>query len=129
MDFLGDLIGGAVGDAVADKVGKGWRRAMSRALVGQGAGCGLRLISGSQDDLSQNWRLGTAQFAPGELRFTQHRTSLPPIAVLGALETPDRVTMPVLGNCLIAQLQTPTATLALAMPSGPLASALQDLAR
>ena len=71
----------------------------------------------------------TAQFAPGELSFTQHSISRPPVTVLGARETTDRVSIPPLGNCFIAQLQTPTATLALAMPGGQLALAVQDLTR
>ncbi len=47
--------------------------------------------------------------------------------MLSACETADRVSIPKLGACRIAQLQTPTATLALAMPGGPLTLAVQDL--
>ncbi len=49
--------------------------------------------------------------------------------MLGARETTGRLSIPPLGNCSIAQLQTPTATLALAMPGGQLALAVQDLTR
>ncbi len=130
MDFLGDLVGEAIGDAVSGKTGKGLRRALGRRDPGdEGAGCALKIISGSQDGLSQRWRVVAAQFAPGELRFTQFGHSRPPITVLGARETTDRVSIPPFGNCLIAQLQTPSATLALAMPGGPLTLALQDLTR
>ena len=98
-----------------------------RGPADEGAGCALKIISGGQDGLSQHWRLGAAQFAPGDLRFTQHGVTRPPITVLSARKTADRVSIPRLGACLIAQLQTPTATLALAMPSGPLGLAVQDL--
>jgi hypothetical protein len=130
MDFLGDLIGDVVGDVLADKVGDKLRRVRRRrGPADEGVGCALKIISGSQDGLSQHWRVGAAQFAPGQLRFTQHGTSRPPIIVLGAGKTTGRVSIPALGNCFIAQLQTPTATVALAMPSGPLALAVQDLTR
>jgi len=130
MDFLGDLIGDVLGDVVADKAGRGLRRMRQRlGPAADGAGCALKIISGSQDGLSQHWRVGAAQFAPGELRFTQHGHTRPPITVLGAYETTDRVSIPPLGACFTAQLQTPTATLALAMPAEPLAMALHDLTR
>ena len=130
MDFLGDLIGDALGDVVADKAGKAVRRVRRRlGPAVNGAGCALKIISGSQDGLSRHWRQGTAQFAPGELQFTQHRVTRPAITVLGAHETTDRVSIPTLGACVIAQLQTPTATLALAMPGEPLALAVHDLTR
>jgi hypothetical protein len=130
MDFLGDLVGDVVSDVVVGKAGKGLRRVLGRrGPADGGAGCALKIISGSQDGLSQHWRLGAAQFAPGELCFSQHAISRPPITVLGARETTDRVSIPPLGNCFIAQLQTPTATLALAMPDGQLALAVQDLTR
>ena len=130
MDFLGDLVGDMVSDAVAGRAGKGLRRVLGRrGPADGGAGCALKIISGSQDGLSQHWRLGAAQFAPGELSFTRHGISRPPVTVLGARETTGRLSIPPLGNCLIAQLQTPTATLALAMPGGPLALAVQDLTR
>lgn len=119
-----------VSDAVAGRAGKGLRRVLARrGPAAGGAGCALKIISGSQDGLSQHWRLGAAQFAPGELSFTQHGISRPPVTVLGARETTGRVSISPLGNCLIAQLQTPTATLALAMPEGQLALAVQDLTR
>jgi hypothetical protein len=130
MDFLGDLVGDVLGDVVAGQAGQGLRRVLGRrGPADEGTGCALKIISGSQEGLSQHWRLGAAQFAPGELRFTQHRISRPPIAVLGARETTDRMSIPSLGTCLIAQLQTPTATLGLAMPDGQLALAVQDLTR
>ena len=127
MDFLGDLIGDAVGDVLADKARKGLRRVRGRRGPDESAGCALKIISGSQDGLSQHWRQGAAQFAPGDLRFTQHGITRPPITVLGARQTTDRVTIPQLGACHVAHLQTPTATLGLAMPSGPLTLAVQDL--
>ena len=130
MDFLGDLIGDVLGDVVADKAGQGLRRVRRRlGPVNSGASCALKVIGGTQDRLSQHWRLGAAQFAPGELQFTQHRVTRPPITVLGAHETTDRVSLPQLGACFVAQLRTPTATLALAMPAEPLALALHELAR
>ena len=130
MDFLGDLIGDMVSDAVAGKASKGLRRVLGRrGPADGGAGSALKIISGSQDGLSQHWRLGAAQFVPGELSFTQHGISRPPVTVLGARETTGRVGIPSLGNCFIAQLQTPTATLALAMPDGQLALAVQELTR
>ncbi len=130
MDFLSDLVGDVVGEAVAGKAGKGLRRALGRRGPADGsAGCALKIISGSQDGLSQHWRLGTAQFAPGELRFTLHAITRPPLTVLGVHETAGQVSIPPLGNCLIAQLQTSTATLALAMPGTQLALAVQDLTR
>jgi hypothetical protein len=49
--------------------------------------------------------------------------------VLAACQPSGRVGIPSLGNCFIAELQTPTATLALAMPEGQLALAVQDLTR
>jgi len=49
--------------------------------------------------------------------------------VLGARETTDQVSIPSLGTCLIAQLQTPAATLALAMPEEQLALSIHDLTR
>jgi len=129
MDFLGDLVGDVLGDVVADKAGKAVRRVRRRlGPAPSGAGCALKIISGTQDGLSQHWRLGTAQFAPGELQFTQHRVR-PAITVLGAHETTDRVSLPQLGACLIAQLRTPTATVALAMPGEPLALAVHELTR
>ncbi len=130
MDFLSDLVGDVVSDVVAGKAGKGLRRVLGRrGPADGGAGCALKVISGSQDGLSQHWRLGAAQFAPGELRFTQHGISRSPITVLGARETTDRVSIPSLGNCFIAHLQAPTATLALAMPGAQLTLAVQDLMR
>ena len=130
MDFLGDLVGDVVSDVVAGRAGQGLRRVLGRrGPVDGGVGCALKIISGSQDGLSQHWRLGAAQFAPGELRFTQHGIARPPVSVLGARETAGRVSISPLGNCFIAQLQTPTATLALAMPDGQLALAVQDLTR
>jgi hypothetical protein len=130
MDFLGDLIGDVLGDVVADKVGKGLHRVRGRrGPADEGAGCALKIISGSQDGLSQHWRVGSAQFAAGELSFSQHGISRPPITVLGSRKTTGQMSIPRLGNCFTAQLQTPTATLALAMPSGPLGLALQDLTR
>jgi hypothetical protein len=130
MDFLGDLIGDVLGDVVADKAGKGLRRMRQRlGPAAGGVGCALKIVSGSQDGLSQHWRLGTGQFAPGELRFTQHGHARPPITVLGARETADRPRIPSLGDCVIAQLQTPTATLALAMLAEPLALAVHELTR
>jgi hypothetical protein len=126
MDFLGDVLG----DVVADQAGKALRRVRRRlGPAPSGAGCALKIVSGSQDGLSQHWRRGEAQFAPGELRFSQHGSARPPITVLGAHETADRVSMPALGTCLTAQLRTPTATLALAMPSEPLAQAVHELTR
>jgi hypothetical protein len=126
MDFLGDLVGDMVGDVLAGKA----RRVLGRrGPADVGAGCALKIISGGQDGLSQHWRLGAAQFAPGELRFTQHGISRPPVTVLGAHETTDQANIPPLGYCRIAQLQTPTAMLALAMPDEQLALALQDLTR
>ena len=105
MDFLGDLVGDMVSDAIAGKAGKGLRRVLGRRrLADGGARCVLKIISGSQDGLSQHWRLGTAQFAPGELSFTQYGISRPPISVLGVHETAGRVSIPPLGNCSIAQL-------------------------
>ncbi len=130
MDFLSDLVGDVVGDVVVGKAGKGLRRVLGRrGPADGGASCALKIISGSQDGLSQHWRLGAAQFAPGELRFTQHAITRPPITVLGAHETTDRVSIPPLGDCFIAQLQAPTATLALAMPGAQLTLAVQDLMR
>ena len=130
VDFLGDLVGDVVSDVVAGKAGKGLRRMLGRRGIAAGsAGCALKIISGSQDGLSQHWRLGAAQFAPGELHFARHGIARPPVTVLGAHQTVGRVSIPPLGNCVIAQLQTPTATLALAMPGGPLALAVQDLTR
>ncbi len=130
MDFLSDLVGDVVGDVVAGKAGKGLRRMLGRrGPADGGTGCALKIISGSQDGLSQHWRLGAAQFAPGELRFTRHGITRLPLTVLGAHETAGRVSIPPLGNCVIAQLQTPTATLALAMPGAQLALAVQDLTR
>ena len=130
MDFLGDLVGDVLGDIVADKARKGLRRVRgSRGPADGGARCALKIISGSQDGLSQHWRPGAAQFAPGELRFTQHGITRPPITVLGARETTDRVSLPQLGACFVAQLQTPTATLFLAMPGEPLALAVHELTR
>ncbi len=129
MDFLSDLVGDVVGDVVAGKAGKGLRRVLGRRPADGGVGCALKIISGSQDGLSQHWRLGAAQFAPGELRFTQHAITRPPITVLGAHETTGRVSISPLGNCFIAQLQTPTAALALAMPGAQLALAVQGLTR
>ena len=123
MDFLGDVLG----DVVADKAGKALRRVRDRrGPAAGGARCALKIISGTQDGLSQHWRLGAAQFAPGELQFTQHRVTRPPITVLGAHETTDRVSLPQLGACFVAQLRTPTATLALAMPGEPLALAVHE---
>ena len=79
MDFLGDLVGDVVSDVVVGKAGKGLRRVLGRrGPADGGVGCALKIISGSQDGLSQHWRLGGAQFAPGELRFTQHGISRPP---------------------------------------------------
>lgn len=130
MDFLGDLVGEVLGDVVADKARKGLRRVRGRGDPADGgAGCALKIVSGSQEGLSQHWRLGSAQSAPGELRFTQHRIARPAITVLGAHETTDRVSLPQLGTCFVAQLRTPTATLALAMPAEPLALALHELTR
>src|SRR5579862_1392972 len=130
MDFLGDLIGDVLGDVVADKAGQGLRRMQRRfGPAAGGTACGLKIISGGQDGLSQHWRLGAAQCAPGELRFTQYGRTRPPITVLGAHETSDQVSLPQLGACFVAQLRTPTATLALAMPAEPLALALHELAR
>ena len=126
MDFLGDVLG----DIVADKAGEAERRVRRRlGPAPSGAGCALKVISGTQDGLSQHWRLGAAQFAPGELRFTQHRVTRPAITVLAAHETTDRVSLPNLGACVIAQLRTPTATVALAMPGEPLALAVHELTR
>jgi len=125
MDFLGDVLG----DVVADKAGKALRRMRDRrGPADGGARCALKIISGTQDGLSQHWRLGAAQFAPGELQFTQHRVR-PAITVLGAHETTDRVSLPQLGACFVAQLRTPTATVALAMPGEPLALAVRELTR
>lgn len=130
MDFLSDLVGDVVGDVVAGKAGKGLRRVLGRrGPADGGAGCALKIISGSQDGLSRHWRLGAAQFAPGELRFAQHGIARPAVTVLGAHETTGRVSVSPLGTCFIAQLQTPTATLALAMPHAQLALAVQDLTR
>lgn len=126
MDFLGDVLG----DIVADQAGKAVRRVRRRlGPAPSGAGCALKIISGSQDGLSQRWRRGAAQFAAGELRFAQYGTTRPPITVLGAHETTDRVSIPSLGVCLIAQLRTPTATLALAMPGEQLGLAVHELRR
>ncbi len=130
MDFLSDLVGDVAGDVEAGKVGKRLRRVLGRrGPAGGSAGCALKVISGSQDGLSQHWRLGAAQFAPGELRFARHGIARPPVTVPGAHQTADLVSISPLGDCLIAQLQTPTATLALAMPDGQLALAVQDLTR
>ncbi len=130
MDFLGDLVGDVVSDVVTGKASKGLRRVLGRRGPADGsAGCALKIISGSQDGLSQHWRLGAAQFAPGALRFAQRGTARPPVTVLGAHQTAGRVSISPLGDCFIAQLQTPTATLALAMPDGQLALAVQDLTR
>ncbi len=130
MDFLSDLVGDVVGDVIAGKAGKGLRRVLGRrGPADGGARCALKIISGSQDGLSQHWRLGAARFAPGELRFTQHAITRPPVTVLGAHETTGQVSISPLGNCFIAQLQTPTAMLALAMPGAQLALAVQDLTR
>ena len=61
MDFLGDVLG----DVVADKAGKALRRVRDRrGPADGGARCALKIISGTQDGLSQHWRLGAAQFAP-----------------------------------------------------------------
>lgn len=130
MDFLGDLIGDVAGDVVADKARKGLRRVLGRrGPADGGTGCALKIISGSQDGLSQHWRLGGACFAPGEVCFTQFGHTRPPITVLSAHETTGRASISPLGVCVIAELQTPTATLALAMPSGQLALAVHDLTR
>ncbi len=130
MDFLGDLVGDVVSDVVAGRAGKGLRRMLGRrGPADWGTDCALKIISGSQDGLSQHWRLSAAQFAPGELRFTQHGITRPPVTVLSARETADRVCISPLGNCFIARLQTPAATLALALPDGQLALAVQDLTR
>ena len=131
MDFLGDLVGDVVGDVVAGKAGKGLRRVLGRrgGPADGSAGCALKIISGSQDGLSRHWRLGAAQFVPGELRFAQHGIARPPVTVLAAHQTADRVSISPLGDCFVAQLQTPTATLALAMPDGQFALAVQDLTR
>lgn len=99
MDFLSDLVGDVVSDVVAGKAGKGLRRVLGRrGPADGGAGCALKVISGSQDGLSQHWRLGAAQFAPGELRFTQHGITRPPLTVLGAHETTGQVSIPPLGT-------------------------------
>jgi hypothetical protein len=130
MDFLGDLLGDVLGDVVADKAGQGLRRVLGRrGLADGGTGCALKVISGSQDGLSQHWRLAHAYFAPGELTFTQSGRTRPPIIVVSAHETPGQVSISPLGACSIAELQTPTATVALAMRGGPLALAVQDLTR
>ena len=130
MDFLSDLVGDVVGDVVAGKASKGLRLVLNRRGPSDGnAGCALKIISGSQDGLSRHWRLGAAQFAPGELRFAQHGIVRPPVTVLSAYQTAGRLSISQLGDCFVAQLQTPTATLALAMPDGQLALAVQDLTR
>ena len=98
-----------------------------RVPAGSGNGCALKIISGSQDGLSPHWRLGGAQFAPGELSFTRSGRTCPPITVLSAHPTAGRVSIPPLGPCFIAQIRTPTATLALSMPGGQLTLAVQDL--
>ena len=130
MDFLGDLVGDVAGDVVAGKASKGLCRVLGRRGPADGsAGCALKIISGSQDGLSQHRQLGAAQFAPGELRFARHGNARPAVTVLGARQTAGRVSISPLGDCFIAQLQTPTATLALAMPGGQLALAVRDLTR
>ena len=117
MDFLGDLVGDVAGDVVAGKASKGLCRVLGRRGPADGsAGCALKIISGSQDGLSQHRQLGAAQFAPGELRFARHGIARPAVTVLGARQTAGRVSISPLGDCFIAQLQTPTATLALTMP-------------
>ena len=128
-DFLGDLLGDMLSDVVARKTRTGIRRVLGRpGPADSGNGCALKVISGRQDGLSQQWRPGGAHFAPGELGFTQSGHAPLPITVLNVLETADQVNIPRLGACRIAQLQTPTAALALAMPAGQLAFAVQDLA-
>ena len=100
MDFLSDFVGDVVSD-VMSRAGKGLRRVPGRrGPADGGADCALKIISGSQDGLSQHWRLGAAQFAPGALRFTQHGISRPSIIVLGARETTDRVSISPLGELL-----------------------------
>ena len=102
---------------MAGKASKGLRRVLGRRGPADGsADCALKIISGNQDGLSQHRRLGAAQFAPGELRFARHGIARPPVTVLGARQTAGRVSISPLEDCFIAQLQTPTATLALAMP-------------
>jgi hypothetical protein len=129
-DFLGDLLGDMLSDVVARKTRKGMRRVLGRpGPADSGNGCALKILSGRQDGLSQQWRPGGAHLAPGELSFTQSGHASLPITVLNVLETADQVNIPRLGACRIAQLQTPTAALALAMPAGQLTFAVQDLAR
>jgi len=52
MDFLGDVLG----DIVSDQAGKAVRRMRRRfGPAPSGAGCALKIVSGSQDGLSQHW--------------------------------------------------------------------------
>jgi hypothetical protein len=54
MDFLGDLVGDVVSDVVVGRAGQGLRRVLGRrGPADGGAGCALKIISGSQDGLSQ----------------------------------------------------------------------------
>ncbi len=76
MDFLSGLVGDVVGDVVADKAGKGLRRVLGRrGPADGGAGCALKIISGSQDGLSR-----TGGWAP--------RSSLPASCVSPGTASP-----------------------------------------
>lgn len=118
MDFLGELVGDIIGDSIGDKIGKRLRRGAER-----GGRCALRIVTGSQDGLSKQWRLRSAEFGPGQILVSQ-RGGVQAIMVTSAQDTGGQVRLPTLGDCGIARLSTPAATLELALPADQLASVI-----
>ena len=137
MEFLRDLVGELLGwlaDLLGPLAEHLAHRQAGHALAHGRIACSLKVISGRQQGLSSRWRNGAAAISPGRLDFTPE--SWPPrvtrtlthIVVLGPGRPPSQEELRRLpGNCRITELQTPTATLAWAVPAGDLPWALEHL--
>jgi len=115
LGWLGDLLGPLGEHRVQEQAG--------HALAQGRIDCSLKVISGSQQGLTAQWRGGVAAISPGRLDFTPGRWWLKAtgpvthIAVLGPARPPSAEELAWLpGDCRITALQTPTATLGWAVP-------------
>jgi hypothetical protein len=63
---VSDIVGDVISSVLADR----WiRRRADRQLTKSRVECSLRVVGGSQPGLTRRWRAGTAELAPGSMRF------------------------------------------------------------